>query len=114
MSSEAFSNVSDKSLSGSSTNVSELSLESSTDVTKETLLKALAFRILKAREVALYKPIVKLMLLLLNLSLRCFTNLAVYYDLHPTQASKGLARVKTERIAGRQRLGKRSEDGLLS
>jgi len=24
-----------------------------------------------------------------------------YYDLHPTQASRGLARVKTERMAGR-------------
>jgi len=27
--------------------------------------------------------------------------LALYYDLHPTQASKGLVRVKTERMAGR-------------
>jgi len=27
-----------------------------------------------------------------------------YYDLHPTQASKRLARVKTKRIAGRQKL----------
>jgi len=37
-----------------------------------------------------------------------------YYNLYLTQALKGLARVKTERITGRQRLGKRSEDGLLS
>jgi len=27
-----------------------------------------------------------------------------YYDVHPTQASKGLAQVKTKRIAGRQKL----------
>jgi len=27
-----------------------------------------------------------------------------YYDLHPTQASRGLARVKTERMAGRQQV----------
>jgi len=29
----------------------------------------------------------------------------LYYDLHPTQALRGLARVKTERMAGRQQVG---------
>jgi len=29
----------------------------------------------------------------------------LYYNLHPTQASRGLAQVKTERMAGRQQLG---------
>ena len=28
----------------------------------------------------------------------------IYYNLHPTQASRGLARVKTERMAGRQQV----------
>ena len=28
----------------------------------------------------------------------------IYYDLHPTQASRGLARVKTERMAGHQQV----------
>jgi len=31
-------------------------------------------------------------------------NIRMYYDLHPTQASRGLARVKTERMAGRQQI----------
>jgi len=30
--------------------------------------------------------------------------MGTYYDLHPTQALRGLARVKTERIAGRQQV----------
>ena len=35
------------------------------------------------------------------------------YDLHLAQ-TQGIGQVKTERMAGRQRLGGRSEDGLLS